>query len=58
MKQFKFIGKEPRDFGGLGVVEPGQIFDVDDSKVELFEGTVLFKEVKSKKVKEEVKEEE
>jgi hypothetical protein len=53
MKQYKFIGEEPRDFGGLGIVEPGQVFDVDESMFDLFDGTVLFKEIVKKVVKKE-----
>lgn len=55
--KFKFIGKEPLDFGGLGIVEPGQIFEVEEGNDELFKGTVLFEKVKEVK-KEVIKEEE
>lgn len=59
--KFKFIGEQKMEIGMLGIVEPGQEFDVNNEKfLPIFVGNPRFEEIKEKKVvkKEEVKEEE
>lgn len=59
--KFKAINKKPVDIGGLGVIQPGDEFEVLNEKMlPIFKGAIgVFEEVKEpKKVKKIVKKEE
>lgn len=59
--KFKFIGERKMEFGMIGIVEPGQEFDINNEEfLPVFIGNPRFEEIKSKEVvkKEVIKDEE
>lgn len=55
--KFKFIGKRPVNFGNLGDVHPGDVFDIKNKDMLYLMDHPLFKKVTEHKKKEVKKEE-